>query len=113
MSTPKKATAAQTPAFVDVALPLAYVGTDTEVQFANHFLVQNQGHREWILSVGLLAVPPLLGAPEDVKAELERKRFLPITLYGRYLMTRTRMIELRDLLTRQIEVSTAEEDEKE
>lgn len=95
--------------YITIAVPLSYVGADAPVAFANHFSLQSQGNKEWVLTVGLMAVPPVLGTPDDVRAEIQRRGFLAVALHGRYVMTRERLKQLSALLAAQLEASAIED----
>lgn len=84
-----------------VSVPLVYVGIDeTPIEFMNQFVVQVQGE-EFILTLGSVA-PPLIIAntPEERRRQAEAVRFAPVRVLGRYGMTRQRLGELVEVLTR-------------
>lgn len=87
-----------------IALPMVYTGaSDNPILFANHFALGIQSE-EFILTVGQLTLPLLAGAPEE---QLEQARSLsnvPIRVLARYAFGRARAAEMRDLLSRQIDL---------
>lgn len=93
------------------SLPLAYVAPDDALHagYANHFAVQFQSPGEWVLTVGQVTIPPLLGEPKAVEEQLERMPFLPVRIHGRYTLNRRNLVGLRDLIERQM-AATADVD---
>lgn len=79
-------------------LPLKWIDFDAiPVLLANCFLVQHQPG-EFVLSLGQLTAPPLVGTPEDIKAQVTELTQVPIRTIARYGLTRDRVTELIALL---------------
>ncbi|MGD0247844.1 MAG: hypothetical protein ABSB75_02215 [Candidatus Limnocylindrales bacterium] len=87
-----------------VQMPLAYVGVDdAPIEFANQFAVQ-LGKDALILLVGQVAPPFVLGTADEQRDQLRNTPFVPVRILARYGITLAVSRELRDLLTRQIEL---------
>ena len=81
-----------------VELPLVYVGIeDVPVLFANQFLVQHE-QNEFLLTVGQLQPPPLLGSPEEKMEQLKTMTYVPVKVVARFGMTRQRLAQLVEVL---------------
>jgi hypothetical protein len=79
-------------------LPLTWVEfDDVPILFANHFLVQHQ-LEEFVLSVGQVTGPPLVGTPEEISEQAARVSEVPINTLVRVGLTRHRLTELIALL---------------
>jgi hypothetical protein len=92
---------AQTGGAVD--LPLTWVEfDDVPIFFANHFLVQHQPD-EFVLTVGQVSGPPLVGTPEQVREQVSQISHVPITTLARVGLTRQRLTELIALLQAELE----------
>ena len=50
---------------------------DTPILFSNHFLVQHQPH-EFVLTFGQVTGPPVVGTPEQVRAQACDLNHVPI-----------------------------------
>jgi hypothetical protein len=72
------------------------------IAFANQFIVQHQPH-EFVLMVGQVVAPPLLGTDEDKRKQLEHISYVPIRTIGRFALTRRRMVELITVLQANLE----------
>jgi hypothetical protein len=66
---------------------------DVPILFANHFLVQQHPH-EFVISVGQLMEPPLVGSPEQVREQAAALTHVPVTTLARVGVTRDRLREL-------------------
>ena len=75
---------------------------DHSVVFANQFLIQHQPD-EFVLTVGQLVTPPLLGTDEEKREQLARVSYVPIRAIGRYGLTRRRIEELIAVLQENLE----------
>jgi hypothetical protein len=74
-----------------IELPVSWVGGDElPVLFANQFLVQTQGPHEFVVTVGQLVGPPLMGSPEEQAEQAAEISFVPVRTLARLSMTRTR-----------------------
>lgn len=79
-------------------LPLAWIGfDDVPMLVANHFLVQHQPD-EFVLSLGQITGPPLVGTPEQITAQARELTRVPIRTLTRVGLTRHRLTELIALL---------------
>jgi hypothetical protein len=72
---------------------------DKNLTAANHFMLQSDGH-DFYLTVGHLAPPAVAGTQEEQAAELRRLDSVQVTVAARYIISRSRLRELRDLLVR-------------
>jgi hypothetical protein len=81
-----------------VQLPLVWVGGDeVPILFANQFL--GQYHQDdFLLTVGQLAPPALLGTPEERREEALTMSFVPVKVLARFGMTRSRVEDLIGVL---------------
>jgi hypothetical protein len=81
-----------------VDLPLIWAEfDDVPIFFANHFLVQHEPD-EFVLTLGQVSGPPLVGTPDQVRAQLGQIDHVPITTLARVGLTRQRLTELIALL---------------
>lgn len=81
-----------------IALPLVYVDAeDVPILFVNQFVIQHEGN-EFILTMGQIQPPILLGSPEDRKEQAKRLTYVPVKVVARFGMTRNRLIELIKML---------------
>ena len=89
-----------------ISLRIAFVGADdVGIQMANQFVVQvDEG--ELFLVIGQLAPPLFLGSEEDQLAQARAIPFVPVKVLGRYSVPLDKAKQLRDLLDRQIAVTT-------
>jgi len=86
-----------------VSIPLVWEeADDRSVVFANQFLIQHQPD-EFVLTVGQLVPPPLLGTDEEKREQLARVSYVPIRVIGRYGLTRRRIEELIAVLQENLE----------
>jgi len=80
------------------SVPLAFIGADeTPMLYANHFVIQNQ-QNEFILTVGQIAPPMLMGTDEEKAEQLEQVDYVPVKVVARIVVTETRLKELIDVL---------------
>ena len=81
-----------------ITLPLTYLGLeDIPILFANQFVIQHEKN-EFILTVGQLQPPILLGTPEDRKEQAKKLTYVPIRVVARFGLTRQRLTELIEVL---------------
>ena len=79
-------------------LPLEWIDFDAvPMLLANCFLVQHQPG-EFVLSLGQLTAPPLVGTPQQIRAQATELTRVPIRTVARYGLTRDRVTELIALL---------------
>lgn len=87
-----------------VQIPIAYVGTDDgPILLGNSFLVQHQ-QDEFILSIGHMAPPILIGSPAEIMGQARKIPFIPVKITARYSMSPTRVRELVTLLQQQLDL---------
>jgi flagellar motor switch/type III secretory pathway protein FliN len=81
-----------------IEIPLFLSGADeTPVLFANHFLIQEyQG--EFILSVGQLVPPPLVGTDEERREQARQLSSVSVKVVARLAFTRRRLAEFISLM---------------
>jgi hypothetical protein len=72
------------------------------IVFANHFLVQHQPN-EFVLTLGQVTGPPVVGTPEQVREQARGASHVPIHALSRVGLTRHRVIELIELLQASLE----------
>lgn len=76
-------------------IPISWVGHDeVPISYANQFLVQNQAEGSFLLSVGHLSPPALVGNPEQIAAQLEDIEFVPVRPLLRAALTESTMRDL-------------------
>jgi len=81
-----------------ITLPVVYVGAEDEpILLANQFAIQHQKN-EFILTVGQLQPPILLGSPEERKEQAKKLTYVPIRVVARFGLTRQRLAELIEAL---------------
>jgi hypothetical protein len=79
-------------------LPLVWVGGDEKaILFANQFLGQFL-QDDFLLTIGQLAPPTLLGSPEERQAEARALDFVPVKVLARFGLTRGRVEDLIEVL---------------
>lgn len=75
-------------------VPLSWVGLDEmPILLANHFLMQFEADGSFVLSAGQATAPPLLGTPEEIKAQAEKIEFVPVRPLARLNMTEGKLRE--------------------
>ncbi|MDO8473305.1 MAG: hypothetical protein Q7T05_05750 [Dehalococcoidia bacterium] len=85
-----------------IQLPTVYVGLDdAKIVFGNAFVIQHL-QNEFILTIGQLAPPILLGSPEEQLEQAKRLGYVPIRIMSRTAFTRDRMVELIAALQSQL-----------
>ena len=81
-----------------ITLPVVYVGAEDEpILFANQFVIQHEKN-EFVLTVGQLQPPILLGSPEERKEQAKKLTYVPIKVVARFGLTRQRLAELIEAL---------------
>ena len=79
-------------------VPLTWLDVeDVPVFFANQFVIQYE-QDEFILTLGQMTPPLLLGTPEEQVDQLENLDFVPVKPLARIAFTRARLRELVQLL---------------
>lgn len=83
-------------------LPLTFLGFDeTPILYANHFIAQSEG-RDFILTVGQVAPPLLLGSREERWEQARLLSSVSVKVVARVAMNRERVAQLIDLLEHQL-----------
>ncbi len=81
-----------------ITLPLTYLGLeDVPILFANQFVIQHEKN-EFVLTVGQLQPPILLGSPDEQKEQAKKLTYVPIRVVGKFGLTRQRLAELIEVL---------------
>ena len=76
-------------------VPLSWVGYDeVPIVYANQFLVQFTPEEGFVLGIGQATAPPMVGTPEQVKAQAEQIEFIPVRVLARIAMTQPKLQEL-------------------
>ena len=87
----------------DLRLPLAMSDfDDSPILFANHFIIQHQPD-EFVVSMGQLTAPPLIGTPDQMRAQARDHGDVEVHTIARVAMNRRRTVELIALLQEQLE----------
>ena len=77
-----------------ITLPVTYLGLeDVPILFANQFVIQHEKN-EFVLTVGQLQPPILLGSPEERMEQAKKLTYVPIKVVARFGLTRQRLAEL-------------------
>lgn len=80
-----------------------FVGAEeVPLLYVNQFAVSFQSD-EFILTVGQVSAPVLLGSPEEQVEQARQLEFVPINVVARFALNRQRFEELTGLLQRQME----------
>jgi hypothetical protein len=81
-----------------VRVPVLFVGVDdTPILYGNQFVIQHQ-QNEFILTVGQIAPPMLLGTEEQQREQAKQLDYVAVKVVARLAFTRARLQELIDLL---------------
>lgn len=93
-------------------VPLVWAGADRiPLIAANQFMVQAEPG-EIFLTIGTLTPPVILADDEEsFRAQAAGIDAVPIQVVGRYAMNRRRLVQLRNLLTKGIEIYDQKEAE--
>lgn len=94
-----------------ISLPIVYTSMDdVPMLFANQFAIQFE-QDEFILTIGQLQPPILIGTPEEKMEQAKRLTHVPIRVLIRVGMTRTRLEQLAKVLTDHIATYDAQKGE--
>lgn len=86
-----------------VEIPIVFVGTeDVSVVLANQFVVQHQ-RNEFILTLGQVTPPILLGNDEERFEQAKKVAYIPVKVVARVTFTRDRLVELIDILKKHLD----------
>jgi hypothetical protein len=87
----------------ELTIPLSFVGAeDVPVLYANQFVVQFM-QDGFILTVGQLTPPILLGTGEEKREKAKQLSLVPVKVVARLAIDRRRVEELVNLLRTQLE----------
>jgi len=84
-----------------VEIPVVWAGVeDTPILYANTFISQFDptSTGAFILTIGQLTPPALLGTQDQVKEQAERVSYVPVRAVARIAITRTKLDELIAIL---------------
>ncbi|SRR5712692_1221497 len=84
-----------------IQIPLVWVGSEeVPILFANAFIAQfvQPDQVEFVLTVGQLVPPALLGSQEQIEAQAKAVSFVPVKTVARIGFTRQRVAELAQVL---------------
>jgi hypothetical protein len=89
---------------LEARVPLAWVGADDlPIQFANQFVAQHLDD-QFLITIGQVFPPPVLGTPEERAAQVAQLSFIPIRPLGRFSMDEKRVRELVEVLMSNLEM---------
>jgi hypothetical protein len=79
-------------------IPLVWEGAEeATILFADQFAIRSDGD-EFVLAIGQLQAPILIGPPEAQQKQARALSYIPIRVLGRYGLSRRRMIEVIEML---------------
>lgn len=85
-------------------VPLVWVDADdATVSFCNQVLFQQAGPDEYVLTLGHVVPPPILGTDEQRREQVRRVSFVPVKTLGRFSLTQQRVEELIGVLQTVVE----------
>jgi hypothetical protein len=88
---------------VPVKVPVVFIGIeDVPILYVNQFVLSFQP-QEFILTMGQLAPPILLGSEEEQREQAGQLDYVPIKVVGRVGMNRRRLVDLIALLEKQLQ----------
>lgn len=86
-----------------IDIPVAWVGMDeAPILVANQFMLQSQPY-EFLLTVGQMSPPALLGSPDEKAEQARQIDYVPIRVLARLGLSPTRVRELIAILQDQLE----------
>ena len=81
-----------------IQVPVLFVGADdTPILYVNQFVVQHQ-QNEFIITVGQIAPPMLLGTEEQQRQQAKQIAYVPVKVVARLALTKARLKELISVL---------------
>ena len=81
-----------------ITLPIVYIGLeDVPVLFGNNFVIQHE-QDEFILTVGQLTPPIVLGTQEERIEQAKKLSYISVKVVARIGFTRQRLVELIQIL---------------
>jgi hypothetical protein len=84
------------------AVPVVWAGVeDVPILYANTFVCQWDiaTHGGFILTIGQLTPPAIMGTPDEVRQQAEQVSFVPVRAVARVGITRAKLDELIAILT--------------
>jgi hypothetical protein len=79
-------------------IPLVYVGAeDVPILFVNQFVIQHH-EDDFVLMLGQITPPVLLGTDEERRAQAEKVAYVPVNVVARVAFSRGRLVELIEVL---------------
>jgi hypothetical protein len=85
-----------------VDITVGFIGAeDVPILYGNQFVVQFL-QDEFIITIGQMAPPILLGSPEQQMEQAKKVSFVPIRVVARLAFNRTRFEELTQLMQQQM-----------
>lgn len=95
-----------------VSVPIVYVGAeDVPILYVNQFVSQFQAD-EFILTVGQVSPPILLGDEAEQREQAERVSYVAVKVVARLAFTRQRLKEIIALLQSNLDAYDAERAKK-
>jgi len=80
------------------SVPLQWIDFDeTPIFFSNQFLAQHQPN-EFVLTFGQVTGPPVVGTADQIRAQAGNVSRVPIQTVARAGLTRSRLVELIEIL---------------
>jgi hypothetical protein len=80
-------------------LPLSWIGyEDVPILYANQVLVQFQAEGAFVIAVGQVTPPALIGTAEQVAAQAAQIEYIPVKTLGRFGLTRAKLQEVISIL---------------
>lgn len=87
----------------EIQLPMVVVGAENvPVMFVNHLIVQND-RNEFLLTLGQLTPPLVLGTPEEQADRLRALPYVPVQVIGRFSLTAQRLGEFIKVMQEQLQ----------
>lgn len=83
-----------------IQVPVVWAGVEeTPILMANQFISQfDQDLETFILTIGQITPPPLIGTPEEVREQAQQISFVTVKTVARISLSRPRMAELQAAL---------------
>jgi len=86
-----------------IELPFFFLGSeDVPIVLSNLQVVQHV-QQEFIITFGQFSPPVVLGTPEEQRAEIKSKPYLPVKTVSRVAMSPERVADLIDALQRNLD----------
>lgn len=86
-----------------MAVMVKLVGADDmPLLYANHFVLQRE-QDEYILTIGQIAPPVLIGTPQQQREQARQIEYVPARVLVRLALNETRLREMLDVLQQRLE----------